>query len=36
MLASQEESWREEVFGQLMERTYLDEKSTRTMAMIDE
>ncbi|GAB4819764.1 hypothetical protein N2152v2_006810 [Parachlorella kessleri] len=32
----QEESWREDVFGQLMERTYLDEKSTRTMAMIDE
>ena len=32
----QEESWRETVFGQLIDRKYLDDKSTRTMAMMDE
>ncbi|GAB4819670.1 hypothetical protein N2152v2_006716 [Parachlorella kessleri] len=32
----QEESWREIVFGQLIDRKYLDDKSTRIMAMIDE
>jgi len=32
----QEESWRDTVFGQLIDRKYLDDKSTRTMAMMDE
>ncbi|GAB4819680.1 hypothetical protein N2152v2_006726 [Parachlorella kessleri] len=32
----QEEKFREVVFSQLIDRNYLDEKSTRTMAMIDE
>ena len=32
----QEEALRETVFSQLIDRKYLDEKSTKTMAMMDE